>query len=347
MGHEVTVATTALAERSSDECNGVRLKEFACHGLLNHSVLGIRGETERYQHFLQDEAFDVILNYAAQTWCTDLTLPLLGQLSAKTVLVPCGYSGLIGARRLLYRGYFRNLPRYLRQYSALVYHSSAYIDKYFGDAHHVENFEIIPNGVDADEFRCPRVDFRRQYQIDTRFLLLTVGNHFSNKGHSRVLAAFERLRTKDVTLVVVGHDSAPWYRSCSSRCSAAAKRSSGRIRFIDQAKREEVVAAYFAADLFLSGSHIEAFPLVIVEAMASGTPFIAFPAGCITALPGGTVVRSVTEMAHMIDSLLEAPAMRSDLAAVGKAAQAAQYDWSLIASRYESLYKRLVATAYA
>src|SRR6266852_226466 len=76
-GHEVTVATKKLAARENVSLNGVRIKEFAISG---NSVRGCTGEIGRYQEFLRAGDFDVMMNYAAQQWATDLVYPMLDQL---------------------------------------------------------------------------------------------------------------------------------------------------------------------------------------------------------------------------------------------------------------------------
>jgi len=339
-GHDVTVATTSLPERKSTMLHGVQIVEFPIHAVLGHSVLGIRGDTTSFRDFLHIGNWDIVMNYAAQTWPTDITFRQLSRLRSKTVLAACGYSGLIGARRLLYEGYFRRLPHFLRQYGAIVYHSNSYQDKAFGDRYGIRNYRVIPNAVDSAEFLTPRIDFRRQYNITTEHLIVTIGNHFSNKGHDRVLAAFKNLN--DATLVIVGHNSAPWYRSCYSACKRAARRES-RILLLENAPRTHTVAALLAADLFLCGSHIEAFPLVILEAMASRTPWIAFPAGNIAELPGGIVVDSVEQMTAKARRLFSDTPARLVLADEGRCAQRAEFHWEKIVDQYEDLYESLLA----
>src|SRR4051794_25983315 len=90
-GHDVTIATTKLADRTQKTMNGVKIAEFAIQG---NQVLGITGETETYKQFLRDGDFDIMMNYAAQQWATDLAFEALGDIQAKKVIVPCGYSSL-------------------------------------------------------------------------------------------------------------------------------------------------------------------------------------------------------------------------------------------------------------
>jgi glycosyltransferase involved in cell wall biosynthesis len=346
-GHDVTVATTFSPQRQVFEHNGVRIRHFKIRGLMNHSALGIWGDVEEYLDYLRNGQFDLIMNYAAQTWCTDLTCKIMQEIRAKKVLAACGYSGLLGVRRLFYWPYFQRLPDYLHRYDTIVYHSKNYIDKAFGDAHGIKNYHVIPNGIDSREFERSDENFRVLYDIQMKYILLTVGDHFTNKGHDRVIEAFGDLKRDDVTLVIVGRNIAPPYRSCWKRCSLEACQSKGRIRILNHAPRSHVIAAYFAADLFLSGSRIEAFPLVIIEAMASGTPFIAFPAGNIAEMPGGILVRTVSEMSVGIDRLLDDKEEKKDLSEKGLSAQLGRYEWETIVDQYEQLYRELLHSEQA
>lgn len=344
MGHDVTIATSYSASRGWTEHEGVRVAQFRIGCVLDQAVLGIRGEVPAFVDFLRNGRFDVVLNYAAQTWPTNLTFRMLGKLTSRAVLAACGYSGLIGLRRLLYWNYYRRLPTYLKRYDAVVYHSANYQDKWFGDKYRIKQYAVIPNGIDSVEFEKRGVDFRSLYNIRTPHLLLTVGDHFKNKGHVRVLAAFKGLSRGDVTLVIIGRNVARRCRSCWTSCRAAAKLYPGRVLLLDGAPRDHVVAAYQAADIFLFGSFIEAFPLVILEAMGSRLPFVAFPAGNIAELAGGVVVNSTGEMAGRTEWLLASQDERRRLGEEGHAAQRSRYDWDKIVPQYESLYRRLLAT---
>jgi L-malate glycosyltransferase len=341
-GHDVTVAATLSPNRKVFEHNGVKIVHFRIYGVLHHSALGVYGDLSRYFDYLSDNDFDVIMNYAAQTWGTDLTCRVLGSLHAKKVLAACGYSGLIGFRKWVYWRYFQRLSRYLRQYDAVVYHSANYRDKEFGDRHGITHYRVIPNGADATEFETSSEDFRQLYHIQSRYLLVSVGDHFTNKGHQRVLAAFQQLNHKDVTLVIIGRNTAPWYRSCRKSCQSEAARSGGKVLLLDNAPRSHVVAAYRAADVTLFGSYIEVFPLAVVESMASRTPFVAFLAGNVGEMAGGIVVNSVLEMVEETNRLLDNSALRDELGRLGYQSQRTHYEWELIVDNYESLYSDLV-----
>jgi glycosyltransferase involved in cell wall biosynthesis len=92
----------------------------------------------------------------------------------------------------------------------------------------------------------------------------------------------------------------------------------------------------------LFGSAVECFPLVIVEAMASRTPFISTDVGCVRDLPGGVVASSVEEMAHAIQGLADKGPEWQRLAEAGRQAWEQRYRWGKIVDQYEQLYSDLL-----
>ena len=68
MGHEVTVATSALPERRQRIVGGVNIEEFPLSG---NWTRGVSGDVIQYIEFLQCSDFDIVTNFAAQQWATD------------------------------------------------------------------------------------------------------------------------------------------------------------------------------------------------------------------------------------------------------------------------------------
>ena len=106
-GHDVTVVTTMVQNRTISELNGVKIVEFDISG--NH-VNGYSGDTSAYVDYVLTSDFDVIMNYAAQQWTTDLLLPVLDKITSKKVFVPCGFSALCKYR---YRKYYDSMKKIL------------------------------------------------------------------------------------------------------------------------------------------------------------------------------------------------------------------------------------------
>lgn len=338
-GHEVVVATSWDPRRVQDMINGVRVASFRVAG---NRARGMRGDVGQYQDWLVRERFDVVLNYAAQAWPTDAALDVLGRLTGVKVLATCGFSGLHGARRLLYRGYYRTLQTRINEYDAVVYHSSLGADRAFGQKHARGDQVVLPNGVDSNEFESPGHAFRNTYGIRSRFLLLSVGNHYWVKGHGDLRWLVMVLAGLDVTLVLVGDDPGG-LRSCWRACARAARRDH-RIRVLREIPRADVVAAYREADVFLLSSRFEVAPLVLVEAMAAGTPFVSYDVGNAKELSGGIVVGSRQAMAEAVRALLGDEARRKALGDAGQTIQRQSLEWGAIVDQYERLYARLVRT---
>lgn len=345
-GHEVTVATSFDPTRRADCINGVRVEQFRVTG---NAARGMHGETERYSQFVRDYRAEVMLNYAAQSWTTDALLPQLRALSSAKILAPCGYSGL---HRPEYRAYFEALPSQLALYDALVYHSANYQDKKFGDDHGLAaRARIIPNGADETEFLREPMGFRRRYGVKTRFLLLCVANHYNAKGHDLVLAAFRQLRRDDCTLVIIGQPAVAgrgkWRHGCYRRCVRATLFNS-RIKVLENVPREWVVSAFLEADLFLFGSQVECFPLVILEAMASATPFISTPVGNVPDFAAfGVIAQNAAQMTDAAEALLNDDAAREKLGRAARAEWQRRYTWNTVIDQYELLYSQLAASRFA
>ncbi len=108
--------------------------------------------------------------------------------------------------------------------------------------------------------------------------------------------------------------------------------------------RQDLVAAYSAADLFVLPSHYEGFGLPLAEAMACGCPAIASDASSLPEV-GGDAVRYFSpqdepELARLMDDLLARPDIRSAMAKQG-CAQAKRFTWDDTARRILDVYRSL------
>lgn len=337
-GHDVTVATSFLPERTATELKGVKIQQFRISG---NAVKGIEGEAGAYQEFLLDSNFDVVMNYAAQTWTTDLTFPILSQIQAKKVLAPLGYSRLRDRR---YANYFRELPGYLRQYDRLVYTSEQYQDKAFGDQHGAGNKAVvIPNGASAEEFSRKPLGFRQRYRISTGAMFLSVSNHYFAKGHLFVIDAFRRAGVRDATLVIIGErpQAHGWY-SCFPVCSLISTLNTS-VRILHDVPREWVVSAYQEADLFLFGSKVECAPLVMYEAFASRTPFVTTRVGNVSDHSDILrIVHSRDVMAEEMRGFVQNPETYRSLAERGELLFETLHTWEFLTGQYEELYESVL-----
>lgn len=366
-GHEVTVATTRLAQRNANRIDGVSVRDFAVSG---NSVRGMSGELDAYRDFVLEGKFDVMMSYAAQQWTVDALLGLLDRIPCPHAIAPCGFSGLHDPA---YESYFRELPAQLGGCESLIFHSDCYQDVEFARRNGLERLTVIPNGADEREFadlegldaRARALRARYGIAADTP-LLLTVGGHTGEKGHALAIDALRRLNVPRAALIVAGNNplGIGCRYSCPARAAGANVLSLGRKRvLLLRLPREEVVAAYRAADLFLLGSAIECSPLVLFEAMAAGTPFVTLDVGNaaeIVRWSGGAGRLLATErrgrgrvggrpadMAHAIEELLADEPERRRMGEAGRRAWEQRFTWSKIAECYEQLYEQLIRARHS
>lgn len=336
-GHAVHVATRRDPGRKSQCHNGVNIHEFAVGG---NEVKGLSGDVGAYRTFLRSFECDVLVNYAAQSWTTDVAMQELARVEARrTVLVACGYSGLsTPLRRMAYRHYFERLPQRLRQYDLVIYHAEHFRDAQFGRRHGIRHYRVIGNGVNVKEFALPRGRFRRAHELGDRPLLVNVSNHYALKGHDRFLRLAQAMRGRAAAFVL-GRNAAPAWQNCYPLCVAAG--AAGMFGVLDGA-RGTVVSAMRDADLVVFTSRSEVAPLVLLEAAAAATPWVSFDVGNARELAGGRVVTSQDELTETVRALLGDAPERSRLAAEGLAF-AQEQDWSRKIDDYERAFADLLS----
>lgn len=311
-GHDVTVATTALSNRSFECLNGVQVRGFVVSGNL---VTGMAGALDAYRDFVRDGGFDVVMIYAAQQWTFDALWEQLPSITAAKVFVPCGFAGLYEPG---YKDYFARIRSVLGMFDRLVFNATNYRDIEFARAQGLDRLVLVPNAASEEEFDCkPDPAFRSRHQIGLDdFVFLTVGSFTGLKGHQVVVDAFEMMEVpagQQTTLILNGNEvlrlerSAPqvaqrllglvrthgWVyavrqalrklagSSTSPRATAErinARQAGKRVQVTDL-PREELVQAFMATDLFVFASNIEYSPLVLFESAAAGTPFLTVDVG--------------------------------------------------------------------
>jgi glycosyltransferase involved in cell wall biosynthesis len=358
-GHEVTVATTKMAERTSNSINGVHIEEFDIAG---NTVRGITGEVERYQQFLVESDYDIILTYAAQQWTADLFFPLIREIRGKKVFVPCGFSGLFSPE---YASYFESMKTWIQRYDTTVFLSNDYQDITFFREHGGENALIIPNGADEEEFLKPSsIDIRAVLHIPAdHILVLHVGSHTGQKGHREALEIFRRAKIRNAAFLMVAN---PIGIGCTLRCRMTGllfrlnplERLRHRQMIITPLPREMTVAAYKTADLFLFPSNIECSPIVLFECMASKTPFlvtdvgnskeiIEWSCGSGVLLPttkdqNGFSTADIQGSVKMLEALAADREERARMQDDGYRAWSERFTWEKVTDAYEKLYSSLL-----
>ena len=293
-------------------------------------------------------------------------MDIIPELAGRKLFIPCGFSGLQDPR---YSTYFRQMPEWLRRFDGLVFYADEYQDIAFARAHGLKSLHLIPNGVDEREFvDADDHGIRQRLGIDPEHdLILSVGSKLAGKGHWELVRAFGKTRLRRPTTLIINANSP------GNRWPGMVKRQlkhaltgryplswlawwhgrqprKKRVLIVDLS-REDLVNLYKAADLFVLASHVEYSPLVLFEAAAAGTAFLASSAGNsgeIAAWTGGGEVMpreqatsaevSVGVLAMAIEAMMRDPDRLKEMGCTARAnIWSRGFTWDQIVRQYRNL----------
>ncbi|HEY0910026.1 MAG TPA: MSMEG_0565 family glycosyltransferase [Bradyrhizobium sp.] len=217
----------------------------------------------------------------------------------------------------------------------------------------------VGNGVDTTRFgAAPRAidqEVRSKYGINGSHVLLAVGGIEERKNSNRILEAFQQVLTihRDAQLVIAGGASLldhAAYRKQFAALLAANGILDRAVRSIGPVPDAEMPSLYRLADGLIFPSVKEGFGLVVLEAMASGTPVVTSRIAPFTEyLHESDVVWcdpfNIGSIANAMAMVLTEP-LRSRLAQRGVLV-ARQYDWSNAAQAHLPGYQRLKELQHA
>jgi len=138
-----------------------------------------------------------------------------------------------------------------------------------------EHVVTIPTGIDTDRFEEETVyDIRKEYNItDEHKIILFVGRLAKEKNIDFLIEVFDEYVKKDknARFVIVGDGNE---RKHLEKI-VEDKNLKNEVIFTGALPREKVIDVYKEADLFIFASYTETQGLVVLEAMAAGTPVVA------------------------------------------------------------------------
>lgn len=210
---------------------------------------------------------------------------------------------------------------------------------------------VVPWGVDFEAFRpVRRGEARRKLGIpETSEVLLYVGRLVPEKGLKRLFSAIALLAGRErLRLLVVGGEGAADGRVRLFAAQARARGIERRVTFCGRVAPEELPLFYSAADLLALPSSYESFGLVVLEALACGTPVAATPVGAADfLLRDGRRGRLASgfapaDLARAIAEILDAH-LHSPLMAEALRRSVAGYGWGQAAAGILSVYRALLS----
>jgi len=212
----------------------------------------------------------------------------------------------------------------------------------------VADVEVWGRGVDGNTYNPAHrsAAWRERLGLGERFAFLHVGRLAAEKRVEQIVEAYaaaqRRLPPDSTRLIIAGAGPR------QSAIRAAAPADTIMLGYLD--RRTDLPALYASADAFVFASLTETLGLVVLEAMASGLPVIAVPAGGVADhlrddVNGiATPPADAAAMATAMVALATDPERRRRLSA-GARATAEALTWDAELDRLDASYRQVCARA--
>ncbi len=206
-------------------------------------------------------------------------------------------------------------------------------------------YNIIPNGVDLEHF-SPDVAPVDRF-CDGKINILFVGRLEKRKGLNHLLNAYQQVKRElpNSRLIIVG----PGTRLRKKYEKQVRRDSLEDVVFVGCTSYDELPGYYKSADIFCSpATGQESFGIVLLEAMAVGTPIVASDiegyASVMTHGEEGLLVPPKDEkgLAQALMLLMADESLRRQMGARG-VLTASEYSWGKVAQRVFAYYLRIIS----
>lgn len=207
------------------------------------------------------------------------------------------------------------------------------------------NIVVLPNGINLDVFKnnanVTRSNIEKRHKT-----LLFVGRLQTIKGVTYLIEAMNIIKNYyDVNLLIVGDGND------REKLEALVEKLelNDVISFIGEVPSTEIPKYMAESDIFILPSISEGFPLVLLEAMASGLTVVASNIGGIPEIikdgTNGFLTESMNsnDIADKVMHVLSDDKLRGKISSNNKKC-VEKYDWRLITLRLEDLYMKIKRT---
>lgn len=205
-----------------------------------------------------------------------------------------------------------------------------------------DHIKVVPNGINLKDYskKFDKKSLNKKYLegLDLNLPILTfVGRLHKSKGVDSILKAIKPLNTN---FLIIGKDAGAKkdLLELSNKLEI-----DHRVKFLDNVSDEDLAGLYSLSDLFILYSEWEGFGIVLLEAMASGTPVIVRNKGAMPYLVkngwNGYVVDSEENLKNRIEYILSD---KKELVELGKNSKefTKDYDWKNVTNKYLELYSK-------
>lgn len=204
-----------------------------------------------------------------------------------------------------------------------------------------EDISIVPNGINLKKF----TGVKKRPNESGKKNILYLGRLEKRKGVEYLISAFARLRQEhdDVNLIIAGNGvKSDYLRRVVDQYEVP------DVSFIGFVQEDDKAQLMADADLFCSPAiYGESFGIVLLEAMAVGTPVVAGNNSGYSSVMTGkgrlslVTPQSTEDFAHKLELMLYDAELREIWRKWAKQ-EVKKYDFSVIADKYEQVYTKSV-----
>ena len=343
-GHKIEVFTSCHADlKEHDSVEGISVRRVPVTSMLFQTPF-----TPKLVPLIEEGKWDVIHCHSPPPLSSFYAARAAGHLGVPLVYTHhCDPQIPTLPGRLVSWVYHRTLLRYtLRRAARIIVYTESYAATSFALWKYPT--ALVPTGLDLSRFG-PGTDgqrVRRKHDLEDKKVILFVGRLTAHKGVPTLIEA-AALTGDGTKYLLVGPGDFPsgWKRRMRQLGI------SDRFVIAGKVPEDELPSYYAACDLFVlpSVSRLEAFGLVLVEAMASGKPTVAsdLPGVRDVIRPGKTGLLaepySSRDLAAKITSILSDEKAASEMGAAGRKLAEERYSWEAIGARIEKVYRDVVA----
>jgi glycosyltransferase involved in cell wall biosynthesis len=299
-GHDVHIITRNTGGKFIPDkqlAPNIRIHRFDCpiQESLSLIISEIKGSYSLAKRLTSQIDFDVI--------CTHQSLVAIGPLRSKRIkklpiiyyyhspwheeyLIKNSANGKIGIKTRLIAYIMRWIEGKIVNKADKVVVLSDYMRKKVSQLHHYPGSKIvkIPGGVDINRFHLPeggKITVKKDLHLpQDKTVFLTIRNLVSRMGLETLIKAFHgsEILKKEAVLLIGGEGPL----GPKLRLLIFDYKLQDTVRLLGHVPDDDLPTFYQAADFFvLPTEKLEGFGLVILEAMACGTPVLGTPVGAI------------------------------------------------------------------
>ncbi len=331
-GYSVEIACRALRNRNSNQYSGMIIHEFSIeNGTIENNV---KLEIDRFRNLIQKSDYISIISLSQPDNWIGIGLNNLPNPHPKIIMLPSISASNAAEWAQNHLG--PSIISLLKSINHIVTVSeNGYDNSFTLNAGVITTY--IPHSIEKD---AVSIDFRREYGFDKNAVLFVmVANFWPVKNHDGLIEVLSKYKG-NWQLAIIGNKidiQEDYYQKIVTLA-----KSFNQIKILGGLPRPITSAAIRDADLLLVPSKAEsAGPLVVLQSMSYGTPWIATPDCNSVKDEAGGIIAPIEQFPKAIDFILSEKEIRNKLSFLGKEHWQNSFRWKSSIPMYLALIEGL------